>query len=330
MIAHEMQVAAGIAAKEIKTQIGSESGKSIIIVNSIDELTATEALSYDRSVHAITLQFSRASQDYDIATAMDCGKKCGEVDPDKNIPAFNSGVNFTTAGAVLQGLQGLLSYGYASYGYASLDVGQDIKPAPAFYLAQALRNKSVPNPLVLGGNLTARDIALVGADIERLETSYLTVVGRQATAKARSVELKKSQSPKAIKAAEMYDRADAEFTKAIQKFETFSSWLEAVPAGKSTPNLVSVIRQKRLKNASDGAYILVTSATPVASNYTRRTLWDVFLSGPPVFVMGGVTLHYSLFDPATGKSLAEGVVNGHSGYNRLHRVARNINTPVSE
>ena len=116
---------------------------------------------------------------------------------------------------------------------------------------------------------------------------------------------------------------------AIARLQSFLDDLTAVSATATTPKIVLVARQEKMRKLLENqtTRMVVLRQSVGGAYYTQDNLWT-FLGGPPLYVMGGVSLSYSLVNPQNGQVETSGILVRHGGYRSLRNVERLINGTV--
>lgn len=148
---------------------------------------------------------------------------------------------------------------------------------------------------------------------------------RSLQAAAMADSLASAESDEAKNAVSDLRGAVAYGNATIAKAQGFLDSLTATSANTPVPKIVAIARQQKLKTtlADPNTRLLILNQIPLGAYYTRDNLWT-FLGGPPVHVMGGVALSYSVVDPNNGTVSKSGVFVEHGGYQRLSAVEKVI------
>ncbi|HEV2274912.1 MAG TPA: hypothetical protein VGR96_12150 [Acidobacteriaceae bacterium] len=85
--------------------------------------------------------------------------------------------------------------------------------------------------------------------------------------------------------------------------------------------LAGIIQQEGVRGAlRDGANLMTVKISSAGGTYyTRKNLWS-FFGAMPFYTMGGVVVHYSLFDGKTGFVLSAGTVPFNGGFYKVGRL----------
>jgi hypothetical protein len=299
---------------DLASQLASAPGREVLILTDTNQLSAADGVLFDVQVEAVATGLRTASDLYAAASAAD------HIDSRRNDDGGLRMAPVALAGALLDSAAKIGSYFQTDYTFGAVTVD----PSPGLVAAAVVnvfRRAGSNQTFIIPANYTATDAAPVLAALRPLQQAYVGVVGQQAAAKARAVALHASEADGAAAAAARYDMADAGAGRAIAAYEAFLTSLTA-PVTDKEPLIVRVIRQKRIQDKlSTGPLVLLLNGSHAAAYYTKKNLWT-FLGGPPLYTMGGVSLTYTLFDPASGQILRAGAIAKHGGYRSVRQVER--------
>lgn len=313
-----------LAAAKVKSEIGTlVAGKPLVIVPGIEAPQFGNYLQFEARSKLVKDLLT------DATTAASGALQEGRSQlPDAAAsggPATESA--FAVAGVALETLNRLGAYFRSDYSVYSLDVAGDT-PQLMSAVAGALNTGdhrpgklTVTNmtlPKVLDAtNLLADLIATAkplrdGAAALRAEAA--------AARQAASAERDAARKGRFEKAAGTFESGSTAANLALAKVDELLIGLTVADSAGVLP-LNRILREKLAYDAvnADRARVLfVDVRSTSAGAYSKKNLMT-FFGGMPFYVMGGVTVAYTLVGPDSGV-LASGVVPVHGGYRKVNRV----------
>ena len=284
--------------------------RELLILTSLDELSASDAIQFDAQTALMRtlMDAAKATCENALAASRQGGAASSQ--------SFRS--LLPVLGAVLDSGAKIASYFQTDYKFAGL-VPAEPTNLTAAAVAASLRRAEPNRRVLVPANVLTVDAQPVLDVMSPLQAQYADLVALAAETKSRSAQLK-AKSPEL---AARLDAAEAQANKAVTLFEGFSSALIVPKEAKAAPPIASVLRQKKLQaSMARKPLVLLVTSSKAGALYTKKNMWTFLAGSPPLYTMGGVSLAYSVFDPADGVILASGAIPVHGGYRSVGAAER--------
>jgi hypothetical protein len=239
---------------------------------------------------------------------------------DKEGNGRNLGGILAGADTILGGVGKLASYFNAKYTFGGATPNMD----PALLSAEIACSSA---KFIIPGNVPASSNAAAFRTLFDLETNASDLRGRLEMARAHATRIATRNDALAQTASAELAAAIQYANAALQGSDAFASALgAATPAEGKRPGpapISLIARQEFIDTAltKPGARILALRPVSAGAYYTKESLWT-FLGGPPLKVMGGAAVAYSLQDAQTGVVTSSGTVIFHGGYRSVRAVEK--------
>jgi hypothetical protein len=309
--------AARFVYADLQNDLTASPGRTVLVLTDANQLANADAMQFDVQLEAVRALQAVAGRHYAAAVIADHAlpERDADAGGDRSLVA-----PLTLASTLLDSAAKLGGYFAADYAFGKVSVTEPANVYASAIVA-AFRKEGSQTTFIIPSNLGASDASDLIRELAPVQAAYAEVAGNGAAAKARATALRSSAGADVASVVALYDAADASAAKATTAYETLITGLTSVTQNTEAP-LVRIVRQRLIQQKiMAGAYVLLLAGKPAAAYYTKKSLWT-FLGGPPLYTMGGVSLVYSLYDPATGYVVRSGAIARHGGYRSVRAVER--------
>ncbi|HZG09118.1 MAG TPA: hypothetical protein VEZ70_09080 [Allosphingosinicella sp.] len=307
-----VQAADGLAAR-VAPALKAYPERKLLVLTDLTQLATGDAVQFEVQLGSLAKQLQAAADDCETAlqTARG-GSRRGSGGRER-------GAFIPMLGGIMDTAVKLGSYFQTDYKFGSVQVTETTNLTAAA-VANALRTKGTAQPIIIPATILASDPQPLVADLAPVQDQYARAIGLAAAAKRLAADTRQADPAGAAR----LDAAEARATKALTAYESFATALTTSSEGKEAP-VVRIVRQKLVrKHLASSPLVLLVTSDRAGAYYTKKNLWT-FLGGPPLYTMGGVSLVYSLFDPADDNVLQSGAVTKHGGYRSVRAVEKLFN-----
>ena len=320
LVQHSTQIAAGDIFRQVRAGIVARPHQDVLIIDAPTDLYGAEALEFDLRVAEIGAALDAASEQYRHAVSEEA--KAAPVDA--GAADRGRAVGLAAAGALMDSVVKLGSYFRAEYAFAPI-AGVEKEGAAMYAVAGRIATGIPGRRVFIADRLVQGDAVQTMAALRALGDRMTSAHGAAAHSKSRAAALAETHSA----LAGNYTLAEATATKAVELYTTFMTDMttrQQLQAQQSVtdapPKFWQVVKQKRIQRLLAGKpLVLLIEDEAAAQYYTKKGVWT-FLTGPPLYTVGAVTIGFVLLDAESGQVYAAGNVARHGGYRTVRDVGK--------